>query len=85
MMSVRPATWLSDTLASSHCRTFSADVLDAFYHALQSPEAAAVFSPSPGVCLFSADLGYRSRYPTASLQASFPIFIAGRFWFLFMA
>ena len=44
MMSVRPATWLEG------CEHKPA-VLDAFCHALQSPEAAAVFSPSLGVCL----------------------------------
>ena len=45
MIPMRPATWLD------HCRAFSAIVLDAFCHALQSPQAAAVFSPSLGVCL----------------------------------
>ena len=44
MMSVRPATWLEG------CEHKPA-VLDAFCHALQSPEAAAVFSPSLWVCL----------------------------------
>ena len=45
MILMRPATWLD------HCRAFSATVLDAFCDALQSPQAAAVFSPSLGVCL----------------------------------
>ena len=64
---------MKDALAStSCCPSFSVAVLEAFYHALQSPEAAAAFSPSLGGLPTSADLGYRSRYRTASLQASFP-------------
>ena len=43
---------MKDALAStSSCPSFPEAVLDAFCHALQSPEAAAVFSPSLGVCL----------------------------------
>jgi hypothetical protein len=46
MISMRSTTWFD------HCPAFSVTVLDAFCHALQSPEAAAVFSPSLGIYLF---------------------------------
>ena len=51
---------------------FCAAVLDAFCHALQSPEAAAVFSPSLGVCLLLLIWGIAPGIETASRQASFP-------------
>jgi hypothetical protein len=52
MISMRSTTWFD------HCPAFSVTVLDAFCHALQSPEAAAVFSPSLGVCLLLLIWGF---------------------------
>ena len=52
MMSVRPTTWLEGrTCEHKPLPYFLPQLLDAFCHALQSLEAAAVFSPSLGVCL----------------------------------
>ena len=49
---MRPAAWLEGrTCEHTPLLCFCAAVLDAFCHALQSPEAAAVFSPSLWVCV----------------------------------
>ena len=63
MVSVRPATWLEGRTCEHK------PPQDAFCHALQSPETAAVFSPSLGVCLLLLIWGIAYSSPDLLLAA----------------